>query len=94
MDSESGLQQIATIEAYKVVENIRKTLFDKGVVFEEERINRIDPTKVFVEKLLRIEVFNTDMAQIQRFVDVLKLAFNKESIYVEEVENTIDLDSF
>ena len=90
-DSVSGLQEIGTLEAYKVVENIRKAMFDQGVMFEEIRINRSNPRQIFVEKLLRIELFNTDMSKIERLVDILKLAFNQKSIMVEEIESAQEI---
>ena len=90
-DKTSGLQEIATIEAYKVVENIRKAIFEQSVVFEEDRVNKCDSNRIFVEKILRIEVFNTDMSKIQRFVDILKLAFNQELIFVEEIDNEMEI---
>ena len=91
MDSKSGLQKIGTIEAYKVVENILNGIFERGAIFEEERINRCNPERVVIEKVLRIELFNTDMAKVDRFVDILKLAFNQESVFVEEIEEAFDI---
>lgn len=74
-----------------MVENIRKAMFEQGVIFEEDRINRFDGGQISTEKVLRIELFNTTSAEIERFVEILKLAFNQESILVESIDSSQDI---
>ncbi len=66
-------------------------MFEQGVIFEEDRINRFDDGQISTEKVLRIELFNTTSAEIERFVEILKLAFNQESILVESIDSSQDI---
>lgn len=88
VDKHSGLQEIATLEAFKVVENIRKAMFARGETFQVERVNKLDGGTFSTKEQLRIEIPNAEKTDIQQFADILKLAFNQENILVEEAEVT------
>lgn len=88
VDKYSRLQEIATLEAFKIVENIRKAMFCRGETFQVERVNKHDGVTFSTEEQLRIEIPNAEKTDIQNFTDILKLAFNQENILVEEAEVT------
>ena len=86
-DKDSKLQEISTLEAFKVVQNVVCSLFGGGTIFEADGVYTHIGGVIICEKTLRIEVFNFGIenfdAKVLEFCDVVKKALNQESISVQ-----------
>ena len=90
-DKDSKMQQISTLEAYKVVSNILANDFGGGTIFEAEGIYKHENGTVVIEKTLRIEILFADEVDVRRLVQNLKKIFNQESIAVQIEDINSDL---
>ena len=90
-DKDSKMQQISTLEAYKVVSNILANDFGGGTIFEAEGIYKHANGTVVIEKTLRIEILFADEVDVRRLVQNLKKIFNQESIAVQIEDINSDL---
>lgn len=87
-DKDSKLQQISTLEAYKVVQNLICNIFGGGTIFEAKGIYTHEDGGKIVENTLRCEVYdfcgaaNFD-SQVKEFCEIVKKMLNQESISVE-----------
>lgn len=90
-DQHTKKQEIATIEAYKMVSNLLAADFDGGTIYEAQGIYKHDDGIVVFEKTLRIEILFAEDAQIEQLVKMLKKLFNQESIavQVEEIKSSL-----
>lgn len=82
-DKDTKVQQIATLEAYKIVSNILADRFGGGTIFEARGVYRHDDGTIVTENTLRIEILFADDAKIAELVALLKSIFNQESIAVQ-----------
>ena len=85
-DKDSKVQQISTVEAYKIVEGLFTRNFDGATIFEAIGIYKHDDGTVVTENTLRIEVLEFDtsiMDKVKDVVKTLKEVFNQESIAVQ-----------
>ena len=83
-DRKTGLQKIGLIEAYKVVENIHRGMFECATIFEADCILECDDGSFTTEKKLRIVIPNTNREKIDELVNLLKRVFNQDSVLVYE----------
>lgn len=81
-DKDSKVQEISTIEAYKLCMATIKKFADGGTIFEADGFYTHDDGSVVIEKTLRIEVMFIDDAVAHNIVDELKIKLNQESIAV------------
>lgn len=86
-DKDTKTQKIATLEAYKMVENVIKSLQLEGAtIYESKGLYRHNNGEYVTETSLRMEFLFATENQIRNLVSILKSAFNQESIAVQ-VEN-------
>ena len=90
-DKETKSQKIATVEAYKIVENLLKADFDGATIFEATGLYKHENGTFVTEKSLRIEILFAQDSQIRELVSNLKKMFNQESIAVEKSVITSEL---
>lgn len=84
-DKDSKLQEISTIEAYKMVNNLLFCAgFDGGTIFEATGFYKHDDGSVVIEPSFKIEILDFGKIGIRPLVDELKRVFNQESIAVQE----------
>lgn len=83
-DKDTKTQQIATVEAYKIVSNLISSDFDGGTIFEARGIYKHEDGQIVTETTLRIELLFAEKKQVKNLCDTLKKLFNQESIAVQE----------
>ena len=95
-DKETKLQQISTLEAYKILQNLLCNMFGGGTIFEARGIYTHDDGSRVIENTLRCEVYDfcgdaAFDAKIFDFCQTVKRALNQESIAVEREIVTSEL---
>ena len=88
-DKDSKVQQVSTVEAYKIVEGLFSRNFDGATIFEAIGIYKHDDGTIVTENTLRIEVLEFDVSIMDKMKDVVKTlkdVFNQESVAVQ-IEN-------
>ena len=83
-DKDSKQQEIATVEAYKIVSNLISSDFDGGTIFESKGIYKHEDGQIVTETTLRIELLFTEAIKVKALCETLKKLFNQESIAVQE----------
>ena len=83
-DKETKMQKIATVEAYKIVENLITSRFDGGTIFEARGIYRHEDGTIVTETTLRIELLFAEEQEVRDLVETLKSVFNQESVAVQK----------
>lgn len=88
-DKDSKQQQVSTLDAYKMVNNLVCRMFDGGTISEAQGIYKHEDGTVVVETTLRIELLFAEEESVKELVATLKSVFNQESIAVQkEVVNS------
>ena len=82
-DKDSKVQEIATLEAYKMVNNLLMNLCDGATIFEADGLYKHESGEIVVEKTLRIELLFVELETVKKIVETLKVLFNQESIAVQ-----------
>ena len=85
-DKDSKQQEISLLDAYKVATNVFVETTGGATISEAKGIYTHDDGTIVVETSLRCEIFGAEDDQIMKAVDILKVAFNQESIAVESAE--------
>ncbi len=85
-DKDTKVQQISTVEAYKIVSNLIASRFDGGTIFAANGVYRHENGTFVTEKTLRIELLFAEFDEVKKFVEALKEIFNQESIAVQREE--------
>lgn len=89
-DKDSKVQEIQTLEAYKV---IQKILYNNNVegatIFEAVGIYKHEDKTFVTENTLRIELMFIDKQTVKAIVDSIKILLNQESVAVQyEIVNS------
>lgn len=89
-DKDSKVQEIQTLEAYKV---IQKILYNNNVegatIFEAVGIYKHEDKTFVTENTLRIELMFIDKQTVKSIVDSIKILLNQESVAVQyEIVNS------
>lgn len=90
-DKDTKVQQISTVEAYKIVSNLISRDFEGGTIFEAQGIYKHEDGTIVTETTLRIEILFAEKPAILALCNTLKQAFNQESIAVQEENITSSL---
>lgn len=86
-DKDTKVQVINTLEAYKIVMNsVAGVGYDGATVSECTGFYTHQSGDFVIEKSLRIEILFSDDKKTLALVDILKKAFNQESIAVQHEE--------
>lgn len=83
-DKDTKVQEISTLEAYKIVSNLISADFDGGTIYEARGIYKHDNGTIVTETALRIELLFAEREQVKALCTTLKKMFNQESIAVQE----------
>ena len=89
-DKVSKKQEILTVDAFKIVENIFNTYTDGATIRECRGIYKHDNGDHVIENTLECFTFEIDDQKIMEIVSILKNLLNQESILVRKEEvNTV-----
>lgn len=83
-DKDTKVQQISTLEAYKIVSNLISADFGGGTIFEAKGIYKHEDGTIVTETTLRIELLFAEELQVKELVCTLKKLFNQESVAVQQ----------
>lgn len=83
-DKDTKVQQISTLEAYKIVSNLISADFGGGTIFEAKGIYKHEDGAIVTETTLRIELLFAEEIQVKELVCTLKKLFNQESVAVQQ----------
>ena len=81
-DKDTKVQEISTIEAYKMCMKTIGRYAEGGTIFEADGFYTHEDKTVVIEKSLKIEVLFIDMETAHKIVEELKLILNQESVVV------------
>ena len=90
-DKDSKVQEVSTLEAYKIATNIINRMFDGATIFEAKGVYKHDDGSVVIENTLRIELLFADKNDVKKLVEDLKRIFNQESVAVQTEEIVSEL---
>jgi len=85
-DKDSKIQKIDTIEAYKICTNILLKYTEGATIYSAQGIYKHNDNSFVVENTLRIELLFVERESVLKIIEILKLAFNQESVALQ-VEN-------
>ena len=89
-DKDTKVQKVATLEAYKVIENAALKVGIEGfTIYEAKGFYTHENGKRVIEKTLRIEIYDfadNQFDNIRELVGVVKAVLNQESVAVEVLE--------
>jgi len=89
-DKDTKTQQITTLDAFKVVENVFNTFSEFGATIRECRgIYKHDDGSRVIENTLEAFCYDLDEKTISEIVTVLKKALNQESIMVVKIAENV-----
>lgn len=83
-DKETKIQEISTIEAFKIVQKTAINLFGGGTIYECSGIYTHENGEIVEEKSLKLEVINPNNIKIVEFIHIIKTVLNQESILKTE----------
>ena len=89
-DKDTKRQEISTIEAYKIVQNIVMSMADGCTIYEADGVYRHNDGTITIEKSLKVELFGLFEGVVMSIIALLKKALNQESIIKQvEIVNTV-----
>lgn len=86
-DKDSKVQEISTLNAFKIASNLVTDIVGYGTITEAMGIYTHDDGTIVNEPTLRIEITGSELEKIKRLAIVLKQAFNQESVALEKVNS-------
>jgi len=90
-DQTTKRQEIATIEAYKIVTNLLTSYVGGGTIYECTGVYTHENGTIITEKSFKIEIFGAETKRIITLANVLKNALNQESIIMQKDVVTSEL---
>ena len=82
-DKDTKVQEIATLEAYKIINKLLLSYTDGATIFEAVGIYKHEDGSFVTENTLRIELLFVERETVKTIVDILKQVLNQESIAVQ-----------
>jgi len=87
-DKVTKRQEISTLEACKVIQNIVLEEASGLTIYEADGIYKHDDGQIVIEKSLKVELYDTLEAVVLKIIGLLKSALNQESIILQR--ETVD----
>ena len=84
-DKDSHAQEVNTLDAYKIACNIFCQTTGGATITEAMGVYTHDDGTIITETTLKCEVFGVELAQVRKAAEMLKTAFNQESVAMERV---------
>lgn len=85
-DKETKKQEINTVDAYKILENVFTVYTGGATIFEGRGIYTHDNGAVVVEPSMICYVYTDSVANVKAAADVIKAVLNQESVAIEVTE--------
>lgn len=82
-DKDTKKQEISTLSAYKIANNIIFKYLEGATILEANGIYKHDNGEFVIEKSLQIELLFTDKKTVEKIASELKNAFNQESVIIQ-----------
>lgn len=82
-DKDSKVQEITTLEAYKIINNLLLAYTDGATIFEAVGIYKHDDGSFVTENTLRIELMFIEKSAVKEIVENIKKILNQESVAVQ-----------
>lgn len=82
-DKDSKVQEISTLEAYKIINNLLLAYTDGATIFEAVGIYKHEDGSFVTENTLRIELMFIDKKSVKEIVKNIKTLLNQESVAVQ-----------
>lgn len=91
-DKDTKTQKISTLDAYKMIENLIKSLgFEGASIYECTGLYKHESGEYVKETSLRIELLFAEESNVRKLVSILKSVFNQESVAVSVESITSNL---
>ncbi len=85
-DKDSKIQEINTVDAYKIVTNVFTEATGGATIYEGRGVYTHNNGEIVQETTLICIVYDADISTVKRAADFLKVALNQESIAIETAE--------
>ena len=82
-DKDSKIQEITTLEAYKIINNLLLAYTNGATIFEAVGIYKHDDGTFVTENTLRIELMFVEKSAVKEIVENIKKILNQESVAVQ-----------
>ena len=82
-DKDTKVQEIATLEAYKIINKLLLSYTDGATIFEAVGIYKHDDGSFVTENTLRIELMFIEKSAVKEIVENIKKILNQESVAVQ-----------
>ena len=86
-DQNTKKQEISTIEAYKMVQNVCAEAFGGSTIFSGKGTYTHNNGSMVYENTLICIVYTDDMDGVKKAATIIKTALNQESVAIEVVES-------
>ena len=85
-DEETKMQEISTIDAFKILTNIFVEHVGGVTITEAKGVYTHDDGTVVIENTLRCEVFDCELIKILKVVEIIGTILRQQSIALETIE--------
>ena len=85
-DKDTKRQEVTTIDAYKIMENVFSEYTGGATIFEGRGVYTHDNGKIVVEPSMICYVYTESVANAKAAADVIKTVLNQESVAIEVTE--------
>lgn len=82
-DQHTKTQEISTLEAFKIVQNILSDKTGGGTVYNATGIYKHDNGEIVIENTLRVEIVAAPLEAVKNAIQFIKSALNQESIIMQ-----------
>lgn len=85
-DKDSKKQEISTLDAFKILQNIFVEVTGGATISECKGVYTHNDGSTVCENSLRCEIYNSDKESVERACGMAKIALNQESVAIETCE--------
>lgn len=87
LDKDTKVQEINTLDAFKVASNIFAQATGGATITEGRGVYTHQDGTIIIETTLVCTIYGAEMGEVKRAADALKIALNQESVAIEEMES-------
>lgn len=82
-DQNTKQQEISTLEAFKIVQNILSDKTGGGTVYNATGIYKHDCGEIVIENTLRVEIVAAPLEAVKNAIQIIKTALNQEAVILQ-----------
>ena len=82
-DKDTKRQQIESLEASKIVQNILSEKTDGGTIYSATGVYKHQDGTIIIENTLRVEIVAATLEAVKEAINIIKTALNQESIILQ-----------